>query len=122
MKINKKATYVASALTFAVCTAGIIGGVGSAHAGTSRTNRHQQQESHYEAHISKAISDGKLTLPTGVTKDALISEHKSLASELTSARKDERKTIRKKVRDEARAWAQQHGIAVKWLLGARHIQ
>lgn len=75
------------------------------------------RETAYENRLAQAVAGGKLTADQ---KSALIAEHQTLQAKLDAAMKlsgAERRAAQKAVRTQAQAWAKDHGIDVKWLLG-----
>jgi len=88
-------------------------------------NQNEQQtkrEQNYENRLSQAVTDGKLT---SAQKDAILTEHKQLQSELEAAKDKtptDRRAAMKQVRDEAKSWAGQHNIDEKWLIGPGRLR
>ena len=80
-----------------------------------------QRLSRYEQRLSTAVNKGKLTPSQG---QAILAEHTTLVAQLTGTTRAERKQERKIVRQEARTWAQQQHVPVRWLgfgLGRRPL-
>jgi hypothetical protein len=88
----------------------------------NRTERQANQETKYEDRLTQAVTDGQLTASQ---KDAILTEHNKLASELNAANAKtgaERRTAMNAIRTEAQGWAKSNNINAKWLLGARPLR
>jgi metal-dependent amidase/aminoacylase/carboxypeptidase family protein len=121
MKISRRATHqILPKAMFAVCTAGILAGSASA-AGTmpsaTKTLRQQRQQARYEQRLEKAVTSGKLT---SAQEQAVLAEHNLLKAQLQAATPGTRKQVNQEVQNEAKSWAQQHGINIRWLLPRWH--
>ncbi len=80
-----------------------------------------EHEKAYEARLTQAVTDGKLT---SAQKDAVLAEHKKLAAKMEITMKDtnidtptERKAAMDKIRTEGEEWAKTNNIDAKWLMG-----
>lgn len=120
MKISNKNMRIIPGIAFALCTVGVIAGsagAASSQSPTAKAQHQQKREAHYEQRLQKAVTNGKLT---SEQEQAIVAEHKTLVAELQAANSSDRKQVRTKVRTEAKAWAQQHGVDAKWLLKVGH--
>lgn len=87
-----------------------------------RSDKQAGAETRYEQMLSQAVTDGKLT---SAQKDAILSEHNKLKSELDAAQSKtgtDRRTAMQQVRTEAETWAKQNNISAHWLMGARPMR
>jgi hypothetical protein len=140
MKVNKKLIIPASALIMAGA------GVASVSAATSLTapslaqeiaqkfhldqsqvqsviNQHrgevqQNREARYEQRLTDAVNSGQITASQ---KQAILDEHNKLLSEIKASTGGNRRPDLQNVRQEAKDWASQNNIDVKWLLPVRHM-
>jgi flagellum-specific peptidoglycan hydrolase FlgJ len=80
------------------------------------SEKQQDRETKYENMLTKAVTDGKLT---DAQKQAVLTEHNKLVSELKSTAQGDRKQTLKTVRQEAKDWASQNGVDAKWVLPLR---
>ncbi len=82
--------------------------------------RQADREADYEAKLTQAVKDGKLT---SAQKDLVLAEHKKLADKMraemenTSATREEHRDAMEKIRTEATDWAKANNIDAKWLIG-----
>ncbi len=81
-----------------------------------KSERQQDRETKYEDHLNQAVTDSKLT---SSQKEAVLTEHNKLVAELKASSKDDHKATLKTVRQEAKDWASQNSIDVKWALPVR---
>jgi hypothetical protein len=120
MKISRTTTHrILPAAVVALSTAGILIGSASAASGAStptKAQRQQRSEARYEQRLEKAVTVGKLT---SAQEQALLTEHNSLQAQLQAADAADRKQLRTQVRQEAKTWAQQNNLNVRWLGGVR---
>ncbi|HEY2004065.1 MAG TPA: hypothetical protein VGH44_03025 [Candidatus Saccharimonadia bacterium] len=87
-----------------------------------RTDQQSQAETKYEQMLTDAVSQGKLT---SAQKDAILTEHNKLGSELAAAQGKtgtDRRTALQQVRTEANTWSKQNNLPAHWLLGARTMR
>jgi len=87
-----------------------------------RGDKQAQAETKYEAMLSQAVTDGKIT---GDQKTAILAEHNKLMGELQAAAGKtgtDRRTAIQQARTEAETWAKQNGVSAHWLLGARPMR
>ena len=99
-----------------------LGGGAFATVSAASSNRPtgQQREASYEARLSRAVTDGKLT---AAQETAILAEHSKLEAELTAATtKSARQSTRKQVIDEAEAWAKTNNIKARWLIDRPHLR
>jgi len=83
----------------------------------NRADHQANRETNYEARLTKAVTDGKLT---AAQKDLVLTEHKKLEAELqaaTTGSATEHHAAMQKVRQEAQTWSTQNNIDQKWLIG-----
>jgi len=78
-----------------------------------RANHQQNREAKYEERLTHAVTDGKLS---DAQKQAVLTEHNKLVSEIKAAGSGDRKQALKNARQEAKTWASQNNIDVKWVL------
>jgi hypothetical protein len=87
----------------------------------NQTAAEQKRETTYEDRLQQAVTSGRLT---AAQQQAILAENAKLKAELAGAGSlspADRRTLTQKVRQEAQTWAQQNGIAVKWLMaGGKH--
>ncbi len=87
-----------------------------------RAENQQKRETNYEDHLTQAVTDGELT---SAQKAAILTEHNQLQTEQQAAMSQTgsgRRTAMQKIREEAKTWATQNNIDVKWLLGPRPLR
>lgn len=88
----------------------------------NRADKQASREAAYEARLTQAVTDGKLT---AAQKALILTEHTKLEAEATAAMSDtasNRHTAMKTMRDEAKTWAAQNNIAESWLMGPGHLR
>ncbi|HVQ44364.1 MAG TPA: hypothetical protein VMT30_05355 [Candidatus Saccharimonadia bacterium] len=92
----------------------------------NRQDNQANHETNYEARLTQAVTDGKLT---SAQKDLVLAEHKKLQGEMdaamsddTSTSKTDRRTAMQKIRSETRDWAKANHIDAKWLIGPGRIR
>jgi hypothetical protein len=73
----------------------------------------QNRESHYEDRLTQAVNGGKLT---EAQKQAVLTEHNKLMSELKSSSNIDKHLTMQNIRKEAQDWAKQNNIDIKWLM------
>jgi hypothetical protein len=81
----------------------------------NRAQNQADRQTDYDTRLAQAVTDGTLT---SAQKDLIVAENTKLKSELSAAgtTPDARRAAMKNVRTEARTWATQNNIAVKWLM------
>ena len=82
-------------------------------------DKQAQAETKYEAMLSQAVTDGKIT---GDQKTAILAEHNKLMGELQAAAGKtgtDRRTAMQQVRTEAETWAKQNNVPARYLLAPR---
>lgn len=84
-----------------------------------RSDKQGQAETRYEAMLSQAVTDGKITSDQ---KSAILAEHNKLMGELQAASGTNHRAVMQQVRTEAEAWAKQNNLPAKWLLGGRPLR
>ena len=81
-----------------------------------RDQKQQDHQQRYENRLSTAVSQNKLSASQ---KQAILDEHNKLINEIKSASGSNRRQVLQQVRQEAKDWASQNNIDVKWLLPVR---
>jgi hypothetical protein len=86
-----------------------------------KQQRQDNREAQYEARLTQAVTDGKLT---SAQKDAVLKKHNELKDQLAKARTSgqsltpaERKAAMDKLRADIDAWSKANNIDAKWLMG-----
>ena len=84
-----------------------------------RAAHHAEGEKTYEARLTQAVKDGKLT---NAQKDLVLAEHKKLAAEMEALMKDDtskadHRAAMEKIHTEGETWAKANNIDAKWLMG-----
>ena len=83
----------------------------------NKTDRQAASETTYEARLSQAVTDSKLT---SAQKDSILAEHKKLQAELdavVAGSGSDRRAAMTKIRTEGQDWAKSANIDAKWLMG-----
>jgi hypothetical protein len=88
----------------------------------NRTEKQARAETNYEARLTQAVTDGKIT---AAQKDLILAEHNKLKAELDAAAGKtgtDRRTAMDAVRTEGEAWAKANNVDAKWLIGPGHMR
>jgi flagellum-specific peptidoglycan hydrolase FlgJ len=88
----------------------------------NKAQNQQNREAKYEQRLTQAVTAGQLT---GTQKDAILTEHKKLESEMTDAMSKtgtDRRTAMEQIRTEAQTWAKDNNIDTKWLIGPGRLR
>jgi len=83
----------------------------------NKTDRQAARETTYEAKLTQAVTDGKLT---SAQKDLILAEYNKLSAEIKATATDtntDRRAAMDKIRQEATDWANANSIDAKWLMG-----
>jgi hypothetical protein len=115
MKLSKVQLIALPVAGIAIAGISILGaGVANASSNApAHLSRGARYETHYEARLARAVKNGKIT---SAQEQAILTEHNTLKHELTSTTKANRKAEWQTIKTQAKAWATQNNLNVRWLI------